>query len=152
MVKPSKVITQQPKTKENSNIIDIKSITVEHPKTSCKLSKITRQTKNVSTICPWYKEKAKKWWNKKQKKAKITKRFHAYKGYASTDNNKFFFLNSELQLKVLKRYILEFLKQNIAAFTGPQRLKELLMRLILMMSFNQSILRLYQTYKNYQEN
>ena len=43
-------------------------------------------------------------------------------------------------------------KQNIAAFTGPQRLKQLLMRLILMMSFNQSILRLYQTYKNYQEN
>ena len=64
----------------------------------------------------------------------------------------YFFLNSELQLKVLKRYILEFLKQNIAAFTGPQRLKQLLMRLILMMSFNQSILRLYQTYKNYQEN
>ena len=33
-VKLSKVITQQPKTFENSNIVDIKSIIIEHPITS----------------------------------------------------------------------------------------------------------------------
>ena len=34
-----KNITQQPKTSENPNIVDIKSITIEHSKTSCRLSK-----------------------------------------------------------------------------------------------------------------
>ena len=37
LVKQSKVITQQQKTLENPNIVDIKSIGKEHPKTSCKL-------------------------------------------------------------------------------------------------------------------
>ena len=39
LVKQSKIITQQPKTIENQNIIDINSFTIEHPKTSLKLSK-----------------------------------------------------------------------------------------------------------------
>ena len=32
LVKQSKIITQQPKTIENQNIIDINSFTIEHPK------------------------------------------------------------------------------------------------------------------------
>ena len=35
-VKPSEIITYQPKTFENPNIVDIKSIITEHPKTSIK--------------------------------------------------------------------------------------------------------------------
>ena len=31
--KQPKIITQQPKTKENPNVIDVKSVTTEHPKT-----------------------------------------------------------------------------------------------------------------------
>ena len=42
-VKQSKVITEQPKSFKNSNIIDIKSIIIEHSKTSHKLSKTIRQ-------------------------------------------------------------------------------------------------------------
>ena len=38
-VKQSKIITYQPKTFENLNIVDIKSIITEHPKVSHKLSK-----------------------------------------------------------------------------------------------------------------
>ena len=51
LVKRSKIIiTQQPETIEKQNIIDIKSVTIEHPKTSCKLSKINRQAKKVSQL------------------------------------------------------------------------------------------------------
>ena len=39
LTKQSKVIFQQPKTVENPNIVDIKSVFIEHSKTSCKLSK-----------------------------------------------------------------------------------------------------------------
>ena len=35
-----KIITQQKKTFENPNVIDIKPVTIEYPKTSRKLSKI----------------------------------------------------------------------------------------------------------------
>ena len=41
------------------------------------------------------------------------------------------------------------IKQSIAPFIRPQRLKQLLMRIILMMYLNQSIVRFYQTYKNF---
>ena len=44
-MKRSKIITQQPKSLESPNIIGIKSVTVEHPKTSHKLSKTIRQGK-----------------------------------------------------------------------------------------------------------
>ena len=40
------------------------------------------------------------------------------------------------------------MKQNIAPFIHPKGLKQLLMRVILMMYLNQSIVILYQTYKN----
>ena len=39
------MITQQPKSLESPNIIGIKLVTVEHPKTSNKLSKTIRQSK-----------------------------------------------------------------------------------------------------------
>ena len=41
------------------------------------------------------------------------------------------------------------IKPSIAPFIRPQRLKQLLMRIILMMYLNQSIVRFYQTYKNF---
>ena len=50
LVKQSKVITQQPKTIQNRNIIDIKSVNIEHPKTSRNLSKTIRQARMVSQV------------------------------------------------------------------------------------------------------
>ena len=38
-VKQSKIITRQPNTSQNPNIVDIKSVIIQHPKTSHKLSK-----------------------------------------------------------------------------------------------------------------
>ena len=46
-VKRSKIITQQRNIPENPNIIDIKSVDIEHSKTSHKLSKTKRQAKKV---------------------------------------------------------------------------------------------------------
>ena len=40
------------------------------------------------------------------------------------------------------------MKQNIAPFIHSQKLKQLLMTMILMMYLNQSIAQLYQAYKN----
>ena len=47
-VKQSKIISQQSKPTENPNIIDIKSVTAENPRTSLKLSKTIRQAGKVS--------------------------------------------------------------------------------------------------------
>ena len=49
-VKRSKIVTQQQKAIENTSIADIKSVIIEHPKTSHKLSKIIRQAEKVSQI------------------------------------------------------------------------------------------------------
>ena len=38
-MKRSKVITQHPKSLENPNTVDLKSVTIEHSETSRKLSK-----------------------------------------------------------------------------------------------------------------
>ena len=38
-MKQSKIITQQPNPTERPNVVDIKSVTTEHPKPSHKLSK-----------------------------------------------------------------------------------------------------------------
>ena len=58
LVKPSKTIAQQPKTIENTKNVDIKSVFIEHPKTSCKLPKAMKQEvsfgKNFSS--PSYSE------------------------------------------------------------------------------------------------
>ena len=43
LVKRLKIITYQPKPFEKPNIVDIKSIITEHPKTSHKFSKTIRQ-------------------------------------------------------------------------------------------------------------
>ena len=40
------------------------------------------------------------------------------------------------------------MKQNITPFIYPQKLKQLLMRVILTIHLNQSVVILYQTYKN----
>ena len=40
LLKTSKIITQQPKTIENTNIIDIKSVIIKHPKTIRQAKKI----------------------------------------------------------------------------------------------------------------
>ena len=50
MVKRSKLFTQQPKTVEKPNIITIRSVTIEPPEISCKVSKTRRQAKNVSQV------------------------------------------------------------------------------------------------------
>ena len=48
-VKRSEIITYKPKAFENPNIVDIKSIITEHPKTSHKLSKRIRRAEKVSS-------------------------------------------------------------------------------------------------------
>ena len=45
LVKGSNIIIQQPQTIKNPNIVDIKSVIIEHPKTSHKLSKAIRHSK-----------------------------------------------------------------------------------------------------------
>ena len=53
-VKQSEIITYQPKTFENRNIADIKSVITKHPKTSHKLFKTIRQAEKVdsnSSLC-----------------------------------------------------------------------------------------------------
>ena len=49
-VKQWKIITQQQKYFENSIIADVKSVIIEHPKRSHKLSKTIRKTEKVSQI------------------------------------------------------------------------------------------------------
>ena len=49
-MKRSEIITQQRKALENPSTIDIKAVTVEHPKCSCKLSKSIRQAEKVSQV------------------------------------------------------------------------------------------------------
>ena len=48
--KTIKKITQQPKSFENSIIVDIKSVAIKQPKTSCKISKNLRQAEEVSQV------------------------------------------------------------------------------------------------------
>ena len=113
-LKQSKVITYQPKTFENPNIVDKKSIITEYRKTSHKLSKTMRQAKKVGFKSPLYSDTKK--WKLKKKKVKITKGAHALKGYASSYNaeilNSF---NPELQLKdtesAIKSKLIELLTQ-----------------------------------------
>ena len=48
-VKQSEIIPYQPKTFENPNLVDIRSVTTEHPKASHKSSKIPRQAEKVGS-------------------------------------------------------------------------------------------------------
>ena len=56
MVKQSEIITYQSKTFENPNIIDIKSIIREHPKTSHKLFKTIKQAEKVGSNSSFYSD------------------------------------------------------------------------------------------------
>ena len=49
-VKQSEIITYQPIAFENPNIVDIKSVIIEHPKTSHILSKTIRLAEKVSQV------------------------------------------------------------------------------------------------------
>ena len=55
-VKQSKIITYQPKTFENPNVVDVKSVITENPKTSHKLSKTIRQANKVGSNSPLYSD------------------------------------------------------------------------------------------------
>ena len=50
MVNGSNIISQQLKAIENPNIIDIKSVTMERPKTFHNLYKTIRQTKKILVL------------------------------------------------------------------------------------------------------
>ena len=50
-IKQSKIFIRQSKSFENPNIIEIKFVTIEHPKNSRKLSEAIRQAKKVSQVC-----------------------------------------------------------------------------------------------------
>ena len=66
-VKQSKIIPYQPKTFENPNTVDIKSVITEHPKTSHKLPKTIRQTEKVDSNSPLYSDtKSEKFLNEKK--------------------------------------------------------------------------------------
>ena len=51
----SGIITYQPKTFENLNTVDIKSVITEHSKTSHKLSKTTRASEKLDSNSSLYK-------------------------------------------------------------------------------------------------
>ena len=46
----SKIITQQTKTIKNPGIVDMKSVIIEHSKTSYKLSKAIKQAVKISQV------------------------------------------------------------------------------------------------------
>ena len=99
-VKQSEIITYQPKSFKKPNIVDIKSVITEHPKTSHNLSKTIKQDGKVGSNSPLYSDAKNSENFLNEKNAKITKWAHAFKGYASRYNvvtlNSF---NHELQLK-----------------------------------------------------
>lgn len=49
-MKRSKIIIQQIKALENLKIVDIKSVYIEHPKTSSKFSKAITRVENFSEV------------------------------------------------------------------------------------------------------
>ena len=106
-VKRSKIITQQRNIPENPNIIDIKSVDIEHSKTSHKLSKTKRQAKKVfqegagknfySPLCSETTKRENILSKNNAKKKQKTKRSHIYTGYTNTSAYNSF--NPEIQLK-----------------------------------------------------
>ena len=55
-VKQSEIITYQPKTFESPNIVHIKLVITEHPKTSHKLSKTLRPAEKVGSNSSFYSD------------------------------------------------------------------------------------------------
>ena len=56
LVKRPKIITQRTETVENLSIVDIKLVTIEHSKTSHKLSKNIKQAKKFSQVRTFFEE------------------------------------------------------------------------------------------------
>ena len=85
-LKQSKIITYEPKTFVYSNIVDIKSVTTEHPKASHKLCKTIRQAEKVGSNSSLYSDTkiSENFLNKKN--VKIRKPAFAFKGFASSFN------------------------------------------------------------------
>ena len=129
MVEQSEIITHQPKTIENPNIVDIKSAFIEHSKTSLKVSKAISQAekfsqvndagKNSDSILYTKTKTMKIFWVKKN--AKKTKRSHAssysfyiilqFRDTESAIKNKLIDLLSELRGFIfVKALVLEFKK------------------------------------------
>ena len=115
-VKNSETITYQPKIFQNPNIVDLKSVITEHPKTAHKLSKTVRNGEKEDSNSSLYTDmkKSEKFLN--EKNLIITKRAHALKGFASTYNVDILSsFNPELQLKdtesVIKSKLIELLTQ-----------------------------------------
>ena len=79
-VKQSEIFTFQPKTFENPNIVDIKSVITEHSRTSHKLSKTIRQAEKVGSNSALYSD------TKKGKFFKLKK----FKNNKTRTNFKFF--------------------------------------------------------------
>ena len=107
----SDIIANQPKTFDTA---DIKSVIIEHPKTSYELSKTIRQAEKVGSNSSLYSKtkKSEKFLN--EKNVKITKQEHAFKGYASTYKTEILnSFNLELQLKdtesAIKSQLIELL-------------------------------------------
>ena len=92
---------------ETPNIVDIKSVIVEHPRTSHKSSKTTRQTEKVSLVDSGKSSNSSLYSDTKisknflkEKNVKITKRAYAFKGYVNSYNVEILnYFNPELQLK-----------------------------------------------------
>ena len=87
-VKQWKIITQQLKSFESPNIVDMKSVIIEHPKLYINYSRLYARLKMFpkQTLIALYMvvKKSEKFLSKKN--VKITKRAHAFKGYTSSYN------------------------------------------------------------------
>ena len=98
-MKRSKVIVQQPKTTEDPNTVDIKSVIVTHPKTSHRLFKTVKNAQRVGADSSLYSE-TKKENILNEKYIKITKQSYACRDNASNFHVEILnYFNPELQLK-----------------------------------------------------
>ena len=111
-MKQLKIITPEPRPKESPNINDIKSVTIEHPKTSHKLSKTIRRLKSWCKKCcnsPLYCDTIKRENFLDNKNAKIVNQYLAYKCYVNSCNadivnsfnlNSLIILNQQLEINL----------------------------------------------------
>ena len=170
--KLSKITAWQPKTTENSNIVDIKSSIIKYPEISYKLCRTIKQAEKVSQICSADSllfSETKRGMFLEWKKVKTIKWSHVYRGYESTCNVDIFnSFNPDLLLKhfdfsiknklkniklrgskFITTLVLEseiwkmMMKQTLPLFILIQKQKQVLMKVILMIYLNHSILRLY---------
>ena len=96
-VKQSEIITYQPDTVENPNIVDIKSVITNTPKNSHNYPRLKKVGSNISLFSDTKKVKI---FKTKKNEKKISKRAHVFEGIASTYNVAIFnSLNPKIQLK-----------------------------------------------------